>query len=523
MHTPGDSIPFALPELDQRLYEPREVPLGKLCGCICPGCRQPVYAKHCMSGKRAPHFAHAPGSDCASGFETAVHLAAKQLIEARGLLAFPALIASIEVTNANGVTHGPSAELVAAGQRALSDVVLEESLGQIRPDVRVEAEGVGTVLVEVAVTHFVDDYKLDLIEQRGVAAIEIDVSLFRDATFAALETALFEDPTRTRWLYHPQVTSAEADLLSSIKDKLDAAEMSAAYRSYSRAQMEEVERAYRLAEREREADQERIRAEKRRAEAEQEASRQMVAEEARRKQRHETLKKASAFKARPEDHKRLILLRRLGLPNLPAILGANVHGAASFGVANPLVWQTTLFGGANPQTGGGRPWMDRHQLCAGVDALSLLDTPALAQSANNAIDESLMNLSAVGALIPCRNAFFAIAIADLAAIETLDAVRKDRSFDPARFQWVPRDKWLSRHKFARHSQVSQNTVFSKSTGDSFSFKSFGSACSVLAGVKLMIRKGQFAIDGATSCVCRPVLCVSRASPFSVIRGHAQNG
>lgn len=102
---PGESIPFALSVSDQRLYKPRNVPLGKHCGCTCPGCRQPVYAKHCMSGKRAPHFAHAPGSDCTTGVETALHLAAKQLIEARAVLAFPELIASIKIIDDTGHVH----------------------------------------------------------------------------------------------------------------------------------------------------------------------------------------------------------------------------------------------------------------------------------------------------------------------------------------------------------------------------------------------------------------------------------
>lgn len=55
--------------------------------------------------------------------------------------------------------------------------------------------------------------------------------------------------------------------------------------------------------------------------------------------RHEGLKKAAAFKSRSEDHKRQILLRRLGLTELPTILAANVRGAMSFGVEDPLVWQ----------------------------------------------------------------------------------------------------------------------------------------------------------------------------------------
>ena len=217
MHKLGESIPFALSESDQRVYEPRAVPLGKLCGCVCPGCRQPVYAKHCRSGKRAPHFAHAPGSDCASGFETALHLAAKQLIEARGVLVFPSLVVAINVIDAGGRAHVPSSELVAAGRRALSNVLLEQALGEIRPDVRVDAEGIVAVLIEVAVTHFVDEHKLARIEHRGVAALEIDLSMLRDATFAALETALFDDPSHTTWLYHPRIAETEIALRASIQ------------------------------------------------------------------------------------------------------------------------------------------------------------------------------------------------------------------------------------------------------------------------------------------------------------------
>jgi hypothetical protein len=102
-----------------------------------------VYAKHCLSEKVAPHFAHAPGSNCATGFETALHLAAKQLIAARGVLMFPALSASINVTDAVGRVYKKSAVLVTAGQRILSNVVLEEAFGEIRPDVRVVAEDLG--------------------------------------------------------------------------------------------------------------------------------------------------------------------------------------------------------------------------------------------------------------------------------------------------------------------------------------------------------------------------------------------
>jgi len=242
MHQLGESIPFALSESDHRVYEPRAVPLGKLCGCICPGCRQPVIAKHCMAGKRAPHFAHTPGSDCSSGYETAVHLAAKQLIESRRIVMFPALVTSIAVTDATGYIHRPTKQLAAAGRRTLTEVAVEETLGQIRPDVRVEATELGTILVEVAVTHFVDQTKLARIAALGYGAIEIDLSKVRDATFAALETALFDDPAQTKWLYHPAILEAHEELLQSIQGDLRVAEELAARWAAKQAADEEAER-----------------------------------------------------------------------------------------------------------------------------------------------------------------------------------------------------------------------------------------------------------------------------------------
>lgn len=464
MHKLGESIPFALSESDQRLHEPRAVPLGKLCGCVCPGCRQPVYAKHCMSGKRAPHFAHAPGSDCASGFETALHLAAKQLIESRGVLVFPSLVVAINVVDACGRSHGPSRELVAAGLRTLSNVVLEQALGAIRPDVRVDAEEIGAVLIEVAVTHFVDEHKLASIEQRGVAAVEIDLSMLRDATFAALETALFDDPSRTAWLYHPQVAATEVNLRGSIQAELDAAEVSAAHLAYSRSQIEQSQRAYREAQRlqdqEREALRRREAAEQRKTEdahreveAALDAKRKAEAEVLLRQQRHEALKKASAFKARPEEQKRIILLNRLGLSELPAFLGANVQGAMSFGVSDPLVWQTTFFGGLiHKQAAEGRGWLSVKFARAWMSYRFRIP-PALAQDAANAIDGYLAALSAAGALSPCRNEFFAIAVGDLTCFETLHQIHADRSFDPSRFEWTPEEHWPCAMQVAILTQV----------------------------------------------------------------------
>jgi competence CoiA-like predicted nuclease len=80
-------VPFGL--RDGLLYEPRQVSNGKACGCICPGCQHPLVAKQ---NAQTPHFAHAPGEDCNNGTETAIHLAAKQLIAERMEVSIPAVV-----------------------------------------------------------------------------------------------------------------------------------------------------------------------------------------------------------------------------------------------------------------------------------------------------------------------------------------------------------------------------------------------------------------------------------------------
>lgn len=122
-------------------------------------------------------------------------------------------------------------------------------------------------------THFVDEHKLDQIEQAGIAAIEIDLSMLRDATFGALEVALFDNPTGTRWLYQPEMAKTKLRLRDSIQWLLDAATESAAARARMRTELDEADRVEREA---LQAEQET----RRKAEAEMQAARKYVVDEA---------------------------------------------------------------------------------------------------------------------------------------------------------------------------------------------------------------------------------------------------
>lgn len=53
---------------------------GNDCGCVCPACKKPLQAKN-NGTHRTHHFAHQPGVDCPTAYESSLHLMAKKKIQ----------------------------------------------------------------------------------------------------------------------------------------------------------------------------------------------------------------------------------------------------------------------------------------------------------------------------------------------------------------------------------------------------------------------------------------------------------
>lgn len=218
--TDGDRVallvPFGLK--DGILYEPNQVLNGKDCGCVCPGCNHPLIARQ---NAQTPHFAHAAGEDCKRGFETAIHLAAKQLIADRMELSPPPAVIHYPGGWGKSASTQP---LYTYNIRTLSEVRIEPWLEDFRPDlVVVESGKQMEILVEIAVTHRVDDTKLEKIKKRGVYAIEIDASEARRAMdFELLNKFLFDVPSQAKWLYHPEVDQYEKAYVEKQEQEWDA-------------------------------------------------------------------------------------------------------------------------------------------------------------------------------------------------------------------------------------------------------------------------------------------------------------
>lgn len=204
-------VPFGLKE--DRLYEPIQVDNGKACGCVCPACKKPLVAKQ---NAQTPHFAHAQDENCARGFETAIHLAVKQIIAERMEVRLPALIWK------NPIPRSDEAKLLHKQEVIkLESVVLEQRVDDFIPDIVVIANDT-TYLVEVAVTHFIDDEKLRKIVGRKLPTFEIDVSgLKNEFDLTDLEQAIYTSKNyQAEWIYHPRLAELTNETIRAENERI---------------------------------------------------------------------------------------------------------------------------------------------------------------------------------------------------------------------------------------------------------------------------------------------------------------
>lgn len=220
----GFRVPFGL--RDGRVWAPSEVAKGKACGCVCPGCLSPLAAKAQTSRRRRPHFAHLSDTGCQTGRETGIHLRAKQVIAEHQVLSLPAWLGDLidrpnppRARDAEGVLHQGWAVDCPARQASLRNIEVERSFGEYQPDVYAQDE-IGELLIEVRVTHAVDEIKADRVHAHQRRMVEIDLSsLDRHIPHdpVAFSQAVLFDPSNRSWISCPE---AEKDWQDS-KEELE--------------------------------------------------------------------------------------------------------------------------------------------------------------------------------------------------------------------------------------------------------------------------------------------------------------
>lgn len=145
-----------------------DVETGKKCGCVCPACSSPLVAKN-HGTKREHHFAHPPKLSCEYGYETSLHLAAKDILSKAKRMIIPPVIVEFPGSYKDDIVLSPEMEI------SIDRVELEARFEYIVPDVVVYA-GKQQLFIEIFVTHKIDDHKLAKLKKRGISTIEIDLS-----------------------------------------------------------------------------------------------------------------------------------------------------------------------------------------------------------------------------------------------------------------------------------------------------------------------------------------------------------
>lgn len=404
------------------MYSPTEVPSGKICRCICPGCKEPLIARHAKLSDRVSHFAHAPGSDCSTGVETAVHLAAKQLIEQERAVFTPLLIARVEIQDALKQQHKQEKVIDKGGVKLLPVVRLEERIRDIRPDIIGTMEGGQDLCIEVAVTHFVADDKLAKIQKEGIPAVEFDLSGLREFTWASLRKALLEGSVPVEWLYHPEINRLKEVWMGWYKPILEEAEKEAQRKAEALEIQDEQQRA-----------------EWRRTE---ELYRQEAREKQRleRRERAKELARAEVFRNATEEEKRIRVCQSFNRDELPISLRAQVAGEQSFGVA-PHIWQAALFRKVIHRAIESGHWGIHKDFAVKTLQIRFDIKPKFPAADEIAVWKYLVELTNRGALRRTHGQQFEILIADLSSFEVLQEYRHGISAPAKGLKWADEANW----------------------------------------------------------------------------------
>ncbi|RWA52095.1 hypothetical protein AU476_19215 [Cupriavidus sp. UYMSc13B] len=209
------------------------------------------------------HFAHHRAESCEAGYESALHMAVKQILAEERCLLLPHCgvirhpipinghplqersrrlsredrdrgvtwfdVFEYATTSAGelGQSHFKIPEWGFADLPArtvhLDVVLIEKADGDIRPDI-IGVVGGRRIFIEVAVTHFIDKEKLARIRDRGVATLEIVIPPTASLDWAALRSIILSDPAGKYWRFNPR---AERLAQASYEARVDAANASA--------------------------------------------------------------------------------------------------------------------------------------------------------------------------------------------------------------------------------------------------------------------------------------------------------
>lgn len=171
-----------------------DVESGLKCGCICPACNKPLVAKKGM--KKMHHFAHHTKENCEYGYESSLHLAAKEILSNAEKMVIPPVYIKFPYSSKCDEL------LYDARSIKIDKVELEQHFDSIIPDVVLYSGG-KKFFVEIYVTHRIDAVKLKKLREAGTSTIEVNLSEKAYATsIDELKEILLSNCPEKQWIYN---------------------------------------------------------------------------------------------------------------------------------------------------------------------------------------------------------------------------------------------------------------------------------------------------------------------------------
>ena len=214
--------------MDGKIVHISEVQRGKGCNCFCLLCKERLVAK--KGDKKMHHFAHRHKNiNCKYSRESELHQLAKLIISTEKRLWIPS--SEICLPDAKAFMR-KEVKLERGGTQKVTSVELEKRIQDIIPDLIVTIGG-ETIVVEIFVTHQVDEQKKLIIKQMGLSCIEIDLSQYKNKTidYETLERLLLNENNLTTWKVDAWAMEVQP-LLGQYKEELIADDQNYVYPHY---------------------------------------------------------------------------------------------------------------------------------------------------------------------------------------------------------------------------------------------------------------------------------------------------
>lgn len=183
-----------------------EVPNGIKCNCFCPACRSPLIARN--HGKiKENHFAHQGDKNCIHGYQTQLHLLTKEIFKDIKEIQLPDI--NYEIEPMLEVTFKENNKFV------IESLKLENKISNVVPDILVRSINGFELIIEIKVTHGIDEIKFKKLKMLNMNCIEINLEDFALESIDQLKKVLINETNRWHWVSTQNKELIESKLLSA--------------------------------------------------------------------------------------------------------------------------------------------------------------------------------------------------------------------------------------------------------------------------------------------------------------------